>query len=192
MTRPGFQTTIDECQLKLEYSSFQLERFFLNTCINPGTRLQPINVDNMVRVIPYPPLGSDVDPYISEVPYELGTISWSIEDTGHRTSSKISEPVLCFVEIYSLNSDKDINRNYWEQYFILDDDHSIVAPNGALFQTSDDLDKISIDLQKDKDQGGLLFGYGVVFTIKVEKGGEKLTYYCRKDPVANLRSRSTT
>ncbi len=180
-----FASKLVECRQNLVYSSFQLSRFF-NTSLNSGNQLQPIRVDNMVRVMPYPPFGSDIDPYISEVPYELGSITWSIKDTGQNTSPELSDPVLCFVELYALNSDQVIDEYFLGKYFQLDE-HSLVAPNGVLFQTSNNPDKISIDLQK--EGGNLLFGYGVVFTIDVKKENqETVTYYCRKDPIVNIRS----
>jgi len=182
-------STIESSHMNLVYSSFQLHRFLINSSPNPGTQLQPINVDNMVRVMPYPPFGSDIDPYISEVPYALKNISWSIEDTGQNTSSQISDAILCFLEIYALNPDQPVDKSYWKKYFQLNK-RSTVAPNGVLFQIPDDSGKICINLQEDGED--LLFGYGIVFTVDVEKEEKIVTYFCRKDPIANIRSRRTT
>lgn len=177
----------DLCQLKHEYSSFQLKRFLLNTNLNPGTRLQPTNVDAMVQVIPEPLIGDTVDPFISEVPGFIKTISWSVKEDGRFNSDLVQNPDLCFIEIYSLDPNRipHPDRNYWERYFKLDK-NSTVAPNGILFQSSDKNQNEQISIQLQDERSSLLFGYGLIFTVEVGKEGD--TFFCRKDPVANIRS----
>lgn len=183
----------DNYHLELEYSSFQLNRFLSNTYLNPGTRLQPIKVDPMVHIKPNPPIGDDVDPYISEVPDIIKTITWNIQENGKLQSGSIQKPKLCFIEMYSLDPDKHDypNRNYWEQYFQLDKKCSTVAPNGSLFQVPYQNQNSQIQIQLQDNKNSLLFGYGVIFTVQVQMNEKQQTYYCRIDPIANIRSSNT-
>lgn len=183
-------TETTQTKIKLEYSSFQLNRYLSNSILNSGTRLQPTKVDSFIHVRTEPSLLDNVDPYISEVPEFISSISWNITEKSKLPPSDVKNAKTCYVELYSLEKKKHCipDRNYWEQYFILGP-LDMVAPNGNLYLVPDmnNSDVISIQLQDKEVRNPLLFGYGIVFTVEVDD--KKNVNYCRIDPIANIRSR---
>ncbi len=176
------------CNFTLTYSPIQLERFLLGSSLNPGTRLQPIKVDNLVHITSEQVTGDLVDPYISEVPKSAQLLSWSLKEGVGSDSSLIKSPELNYVQIYSLdqNQQRLTDESYWKDYFEIDE-NSTIAPNGCLYQVSAERNKgkvISIGL-KDR-RPDLLFGYGILFTVKIK--GHKTVYFCRIDPLVSIRS----
>lgn len=175
------------CNFTLTYSPIQLERFLLGSSLNPGTRLQPIKVDNLVHITSEQVTGDRVDPYISEVPKSVQSLSWSINEGVGPDSNLIKSPDLNYVQVYSLDQmqQKLTDESYWNDYFEIDG-NSTIAPNGCLYQVSSKKKNKVISIGLKDDRSDLLLGYGILFTVEIK--GQKTKYFCRIDPLVSIRS----